>query len=223
MSAAPNRTAVAPHRRAMIAKIHVAKKTLGMVEDDYREVLLDVTGETSLTDCSDAQLNAVIERMKALGFTPMPGKAKGNVGQRAADHPMARKARALWISLYQLGAVRNPSEKALEAFAKRQLKAEKLQWANQSQGFKLIEALKDIGLKNGWDASGASVPILQRRLCEAILKKLVERDAANRDWSLADAAYRLTGERVSGMHAFTSEEYTRLAAALGTKLRETGQ
>ena len=34
---------------------------------------------------------------------------------------MARKARALWISLYHLGAVHNPSEEALEAMARNEV------------------------------------------------------------------------------------------------------
>ncbi|MFX8708345.1 regulatory protein GemA, partial [Acinetobacter baumannii] len=65
-------------------------------------------------------------------------------------HPMARKARALWISLHKLGVVHNPSEQALEAFAKRQLGCEKLVWARQSDAYRLIEALKSMAERAGW-------------------------------------------------------------------------
>jgi len=106
------------HRRAMLAKIHVARKELALAEDDYRQIMLDETGNTSAADCTEGELERALKRFAALGFKPQPAKASS----RAAQHPMARKARALWISLYHLGAVRSPSEQALEAFARRQLK-----------------------------------------------------------------------------------------------------
>jgi phage gp16-like protein len=81
----------------MLAKIHVAKKQLAMDEDDYRQLLFEQTGHGSAGDCTDAQLARVIERMKAIGFRPLP-----RAGKKAATHPMARKARALWISLHHL-------------------------------------------------------------------------------------------------------------------------
>ena len=122
------------HRRAMIAKINIARQQLAMDEDEYRQGLLDQTGHLSLRECSDRELDRMLDWLKRKGFRPLPGK-------KAADHPMARKARALWISLYHLGAVHNPAEQALEAFAQRQLKCERLNWARQSDSYLLIEAL----------------------------------------------------------------------------------
>ena len=99
------------HRRAMLAKIHVARKELGIVEDYYRQILVDQTGHLSAKHCSDAELAKVLDALKAKGFKPKSRSPR--TGQQRADHPMARKARALWLSLYHLGAVRNPDEKAL--------------------------------------------------------------------------------------------------------------
>jgi len=92
------------HRRALLAKVHVAKKVLGLDDDTYRAVLLRVAGETSAAKCSDAQLVALVKEFEAKGFT---AKAK-KPSPRPADHPLALKARAMWISLHQLG--RNPPE-----------------------------------------------------------------------------------------------------------------
>jgi hypothetical protein len=50
------------------------------------------------------QLHRILDWLKSKGFQPKPGKA-------GATHPMARKARALWISLYQLGVVHNSAER----------------------------------------------------------------------------------------------------------------
>ena len=85
--------------------------------------------------------------MKAIGFRPPLPRA----GKKAATHPMARKARALWISLHHLGVVQNPAEEALEAFARRQLKCERLSWANQRDAHKLIEALKAMAQRHAGD------------------------------------------------------------------------
>ncbi len=140
------------HRRSMIAKIKIAQKVLGLCDDDYRAILLRLTGRTSCTYLSDAQLVIVLNEFKAKGFQPQPRKAP----PKAAGHPAAMKARALWISLYHLNAISNPSEKALEAFAVRQLKCERMQWADQGQMYKLIEALKAIGAREGWDQSATN-------------------------------------------------------------------
>ncbi|MAY77806.1 regulatory protein GemA [Citromicrobium bathyomarinum] len=215
--------ATSAHRRSMIAKIHVARKQLQMEEDDYRQIVFDASGKTSSADCSDAQLEAIIDALKQRGFKPLPRKG----GQRGAQHPVARKARALWISLHQLGAVRNESEAALETFAKRQLGCERLDWARQSDGYRLIEALKNMAEREGWAQRGPkgeklAVRQLQKGLCEAILAKLKAKGLAGADWSLDVAAYRLLGEEVDTLLATSPETYATLAAQLGRVLRGEG-
>ena len=208
-------------RRAMMAKIQIARKDLAMDEDDYRQALLDQTGHLSLTECSERELVAMLDWLKSKGFKPLPGK-------KAASHPMALKARALWISLYHLGVVHNRSDAALEAFAKRQLKCERLAWARQSDAFQLIEALKAMGSRNGWVQHGraSQKPLdplgLQRSLCAAILDKLKAAGHVPADWALHDAAWKLCGEPNARDRAWTAEDYAALAARLGAKLRALG-
>lgn len=208
------------HRRAMIAKINIARNQLVMNEDDYRQGLFDATGRTSLKDCSEPQLERMLGWLGAKGFQAMPKKG-------SAQHPMAKKARALWISLYQLGAVRNPSEAALEAFAKRQLGCERLVWARQSDAFRLIEALKAMAERSGWRQTqvGTGKVLapreLQSHLCQVILAKLKAAGAAPEDWSLDVAAWRLCGIDTGVTEGgYEAEHYARLADALGAKLRE---
>ncbi len=209
------------HRRAMIAKVNVARHQLSMVEDDYRQLLFDTTGQTSLKTCSDAQLERMIGALKDKGFRPLPKAG----GKPAAQHPMARKARALWISLHHLGAVRNPSEEALEAFAKRQLGCEKLVWARQSDAYRLIEALKAMAKRAGWlqndPATGKPLPVqrLQLHLCEVILGKLKLAEAIPTAWTIDLAAWRLCGIETRRDRPFEVEDYARLAKALGDELR----
>lgn len=215
------------HRRSMIAKINIARQQLHMVEDDYRQLLFNATGRTSLRDCSDGQLANMITALKGKGFQPLPtaGPRVGR-GKHAAGHPVARKARALWLSLHQLGVVRNPAEEALEEFAKRQLKCETFKWARQSEGFRVIEALKSMGQRAGWmqhnpvTQKPCSVTELQAGLCQAILAKLKVAGVVPQPWSLNDAAFRLCGIELGKHGPVTADQYQRLAGGLGAKLWE---
>lgn len=211
--------------RAMLVKIQVARKDLRMEEDDYRQIVFDKTGRTSLKEASPAELDAVLAVMAALGWRAVPKSGARPGAARPAQHPMARKARALWISLYHLGVVHNPGEAALEAFAKRQLGCEKLVWARQSDAGRLIEALKDMARRGGWIQHNRatngilSVIQLQEGLCHAIVDKLRSAGAVPDNWPLNTVAERLCGFEPPAQ-AWTSETYTAVAAQLGQKLRE---
>lgn len=169
MNAAVSRKQVSASRRAMIAKVHLARKELGIAEEDYRAILQQLTGRSSCSAMSDAQLDTVIEDMKRRGW-----KQGAPTARRVADSPMAKKARALWLGLHQLGVVRNGSEQALEAFARRQLGCDRMQWADQGQAYRLIEALKAMAQRAGWDqdVSGHDPAehalVLQRRLAKRL-------------------------------------------------------
>lgn len=210
---------VSAHRRSMIGKVHVAKRELGLIEDDYRSILLHETGQTSLTTCSDAQISKLLDRLKSQGFKPKKAA-------RAADHPGAGKARALWISLGQLGAIDNASEQALEAFTRRQMGCDRLQFANQRQIYKLVEALKAIAQRHGWDqqldgiAPGNAVVVLKRRLIDAQMVKLRQAKWADPEWDARRAAYAFAGVEVASIFAASLPELDQVSQALGGAIAE---
>lgn len=174
MSAARKVAAPNPNR-AMIAKIHVAAKDMALADDTRRALMVRLTGKASSADMSATELDRVLGEFKRLGWKAKPASGQARpAARRPADHPVARKARALWISLHQLGAVRNRSDAALEAFACRQLGVAAFQWADQAQGYKVIEALKAMAERAGWsqdvgDLEGAEAGELLRRRLEALL------------------------------------------------------
>lgn len=226
MNAPARRTSIDPgqqRRRALLAKVHISKKQLGLDEDDYRAVIFQHCGSMSAADATEAQLAAVVQHFGQRGFK---AQAKGVPGRRApaVDTPTARKARALWLSLHQLGAVRNPSEQALEAFARRQLKCEVWRWSDQALAYKLIEALKAMAKRHGWDVGDGKHTKLhgsKSRLLRAILAKLVASGIAHRDWTVTDALFRLTGEEIRPIDLSLSlEEMTRAAQLLGRVLAD---
>lgn len=224
MTAAAAKFPPNPRRRSMLAKVHLAKKELGLIDDDYRAVLFDVAGRTSAADCTDRELEAVLERFKARGFSPTVKAGARPPRPRPADHPVARKAQAMWISLYHLCAVDNPSDQALEAFARRQLGVEKLQWADQSQGYKLIEALKAMAVRAGWQQDDLPradpIRVLKRRLCEQLLSRLQRVVIAPRTWTLDVAAFRLLGMQRRDSMPWDLGDLDVIAEGFGRKLRE---
>lgn len=213
--ARPARFAPDPHRRTMIAKLHLARKDLRLEEEDYRLVLQRVTGKRSASDLSAAQLDAALKEMGRLGWRAKP--ASGRV-----SNPAANKARAMLISLGLMGVIRNSSEQALNAFARRQIGVDRLSWADQSQVYKLIEALKAIANRNGWNQSteGLADPVwtLKLRLCEAILARLIAAGIEQPGTALATVAGEIlaTGGPVMTL---TERHLEQLAAALGARLK----
>lgn len=195
-------------RRALLAKVHLAKKDLRLDDETYRDILERETGRRSSAECSVQELEHLVAHFRAQGFVPktVAGGRKGSAvqrGPRPADHPVAKKARALWISLHQLGVVENPSEQALEAFAKRQLGVERMQWMDQGLAFKLIEALKDWAKREGWDQDLAGIEkklhirILKIRLAWAQAKRLGEKfSAAGMSEAGVDAAIAAYAARI---------------------------
>lgn len=143
-------------RNPMLAKIHLGAKELGLSDEVRRDLMARVTGgKRSAGDCTDAELHKVLEEYRRLGWKPTSGKSAKISGfrsspRKAASSPFARKARALWISLYQLGVVRDPSDQALEAMGRRQLGVDRLQWADEGQSHRLVEALKAMAERAGW-------------------------------------------------------------------------
>lgn len=65
-------------RQGLIAKIHVAKDQLALDDDNYRAILLRVTGQNSSKNCDLQQLQRVMAEMERLGFKP----TKKSIGRK---------------------------------------------------------------------------------------------------------------------------------------------
>lgn len=136
----PISTSSAPpaKRRAALAKIHIARKQLGMSDDDHRALLQQVCGAESCSALGLDKLDAYLKHLRKLGFKDAAPRAK--IDRRLDTSPEMSKARAIWLMLHQLGVVRDPSESALVAYGKRQGKVDALQW--QRNPYALVEGLK---------------------------------------------------------------------------------
>lgn len=81
---------------AKVALIHVARRQLGMNEDDYRALLLRVTGVSSARDLTEGKFRQLMEVFAMLGF--QSDSAKTNLGRRPGMATPGHIAaiRALW-------------------------------------------------------------------------------------------------------------------------------
>lgn len=110
-------------RTAMIAKIHVAKRDLGLDEDTYRAMLQLETGKTSCSTMSAQELEKVLAAYKARGWQPKASPRR--YSPKTRNKPPHKKnlvdrLRAQWIHMHQLGVLQDGSEAALERWVKRQ-------------------------------------------------------------------------------------------------------
>lgn len=138
MSTAPSN----PNRLRLIKLIHVARRELCMDDDSYRLMLAGMRGldgATSTADLSIPNLYRVLEQLKLKGFKVRP-KNKGK--RPAAADPQSKKIRSLWLSLRDLGALRDPSEEALVKFVHGMTGVQALQWLTAEQASQVIESLK---------------------------------------------------------------------------------
>lgn len=134
-------TASPSHR--LIRLIHVARRDLRMAEDTYRAIIAQYAGgKTSSGDCAVDELEAILAHLKRAGFKIRKPAGARPKEDRALDMAAeSTKVRALWLLLHRLGAVRDPSEKALASYARRQAGVDDLHWAGAKM-FSLIEGLK---------------------------------------------------------------------------------
>ncbi len=146
-------------RQSELAKIHIAKKDLGMADDAYRAMLKDVAGVQSASELDFHGRHAVLHRLEKLGWKPSRKKygPKSRQSKKESveflgetivlERPrksMGDKIRALWIEMHKQGIVKNASESALMGYVKRMTKGqyEAPQFCDDAAAWRIIESLK---------------------------------------------------------------------------------
>lgn len=119
-----NTTTQKDYRNSLIKLIHVAKREQGLDEPTYRAILKAQGDNESLAAMRLEGMKKVLDYLKAQGFKVR----KTKTDRRQAAGPDARKVRALWLYLHELGAVRDPSEAALTAYVQRIAKVDDVAW-----------------------------------------------------------------------------------------------
>lgn len=129
-----------------LAAIHVLKAQLGLSDDDYRALLMQLTGQRSAKALPPAVQQHVREHLQRLaekmGVARPRERGAAFEARKQAASPMERKVWAMWHALGREGKIANPSGAALRAWVKRQTGMDDLKFCNWAQLDKLIEALK---------------------------------------------------------------------------------
>lgn len=150
-------------KRTIKTGMHALKLDDATYRDMIEQVSARVSGKPkrSIKNMTLAELNAVIDEMRNKGFEVRRGKYKSASGKDNSprlrdgeldDKPMLGKIQALWITMHQQGFVKDGSDNALNAFARKLINRERikrdkplvinLRAANDRELWQMIETLK---------------------------------------------------------------------------------
>lgn len=211
--------------KSQMPAIHVGLKQLGITEDDKRALYMRVTGKSTLTVMTSAELDKIVQELRRLGFNSTSKRANG---KRRLSGKFAKKLQALWISAYNLGIVRLRDDAALEAFVTRQtgISAERF-LHNADDARKVVEALKAWMTREAsihWDkapvewlaADGAKIAWAQWKLLNP------GADLVNRKGFELDV-FRVLGVGANGwLAALTTADWQIVMNHYGDKVRAIG-
>ncbi|MBU3952967.1 MAG: regulatory protein GemA [Proteobacteria bacterium] len=114
------------------AMIHVAKKQIGMTEDEYRALLSGV-GVNSSKDLNNKTFGDVMDRFKALGFKPKKSS-------RQTDN-LPRSKSALMKKLEAIILDMDLDWPYADAIAKSRFKVDRVQWLEPAPLRKLVQMM----------------------------------------------------------------------------------
>jgi phage gp16-like protein len=129
-------------RRSELAKIHLAKKRLGLDDETYRAIIARVCGgKTSAGELDEGERGKLLDEFKRFGFIE-GGSYTTSIADFDDREPQARLIRCLWADLKAIGALRDSSEQALADFIRRATKVDSIRWLTAQQANVVIESLK---------------------------------------------------------------------------------
>lgn len=152
-------------RQSELAKVHLAKKLLGLDDDTYRAMIERITdGRTdSAGEMTAAERHTFLDELTRKGFRPAPPRDRQDDWITISpNHPGAqhlKKLLALAYELERIGAVRaNSTGRWLQKFVRKLTRCDRLQWLTPEDANKVIEALE------GWRKKfEARHPIVQNQ------------------------------------------------------------
>ena len=129
--------------RQLLAKIHIAKKELGLEDEVYREALNSMFKVQSSKDLNDRQAVILIGHFKDCGWQPKskPKKYDDQKGDAYSATPKQKRLiEVLWHSVYR----GNSETKHLRQFLFNHFKVSDLRFLEKRTAYDAIEALKSM-------------------------------------------------------------------------------
>ncbi|OPC98866.1 gp16 family protein [Pasteurella multocida] len=173
----------------LIQLIHIAKSQLNIDDFSYREILKRLTNKTSSTKCTVVELHKVLHELQGKGAKvkwfakrgAKPTAYSPATGEVKVKSEIAHKIRAVWIMMGKHGFLRDPSEKALNAYMRKIM----------NQG-KTVLTLNVGALKD--DEASRFLEILKKWHKRVIVKALTEKGYAPHSKANYDATVEFYNE-----------------------------
>ena len=128
------------HRRAELAKIHMAAKALGLDRDTYEDVLWTICRVRSAADLdSQGRFQGrfkMLAHFRSLGWNQKPKRKRTNYD------PKDRKIWSLWYQLKDAGLIAEASARGLRSEVKALTDCDDLKFCTAAQKSHIIECLK---------------------------------------------------------------------------------
>jgi len=214
-------------RRKLIGAVRAASAKLGLADDDRKAIQLEATGKASMADMDASEIGKVLDRLNR----DLKGRGLGGSSER----PHIGKIRALWWTLYWLGEIEDPNDRALDAFVMRQTGLSSLRFVDFRAAPSIIEALKAMATRAGvkWPSPtnhplmvpgnpGLTIQQLERHaVIQAIWAKLFN---VGKVYSVDVLSFLRSSMGVGLNHlAWSNRELDDAIRLLGKKLRAKGQ
>lgn len=220
-----------------IRAIHTIKTKVRLDDGSYRAMLSEY-GAASSKDLTRAEADRFLGRLRLIPGAQTPVERTASTLARA-DGRYRGVLQAMWLALYNLGAVRDRRDTAMHAFVERQTRIPHTRFLrNATDARAAIEALKAWMVREGvrWPASTGDrdrdVRLLKLEILRAqwvlgcglgALKPLGRPEDCDGLAEYASAVLRGGSRRLGSIDdpTLTNADLDRVSAALGSKIRKT--
>jgi phage gp16-like protein len=201
-----------------IGLIRSLQHRASMDDDTYRQFLKSNFQVVSTKELSIAQAGRAIDRLKEMTGQASPA-ANGAVA--GLDSAIGGKLRALWIAGWNLGLVRDRTDRAMLAFLERQTGVSHTRFLKHpADATAAIEGLKAWLARDGgviWPH--AELRAQKQAICEAQWRRLVAIGEVSSFWECMLPQYVFKVTSLNNWDALSPEKFADVQNALGRKLR----
>jgi phage gp16-like protein len=122
-------------RRDDLAKIHIAKKNLGLSDDVYREMLFNIAGVESAKDLDEKGRKKILKHLSACGFRSYHKSAKASGMHLPAAHDKQLYLSKIGVILANIDKPWNYAD----GIAQRTYKVNFVRWLKPDQLYKVMQ------------------------------------------------------------------------------------
>ncbi|MHB9292661.1 hypothetical protein Holit_01763 [Hollandina sp. SP2] len=149
------------NKKAKIALIHVAKKSIGITDEDYCALLIGAAGIDSTKYLEyEYQFDEIMKIFNRLGFVSRKKESSSISRHQWTDKWGCTDAQRAKIEAMWRSCARNPSDRALRAFVKRITHVDHPSFLRPTLAGKVINALSAMMVKAGYDPEIGRRPVL---------------------------------------------------------------